>query len=139
MNNFVAIGRLTKDPEMRYSNGNKAVGSFTIAIGRKYKKDGDPDADFFKCVCFGKTAEFVDKYFKKGQRVVIQGEVQNDNYKNKDGNMVYGTKILVNQVEFGDSKSDAGEPSHTTTETPKAGNDGFMHIPDGLADELPFQ
>ena len=133
MNELIAVARLSKDPEIRYGANNKAVATYSVAIGRKYKRDGEPDADFFNCISFGKTAEVIEKYVKKGTKLVIQGEVQNDNYTAKDGHKVYGTKIIVNQIEFCESKSNAGETEHHTTD-----KNGFMNIPDEIPDDLPF-
>ena len=138
MNKAIMMGRLTRDPEIRYSQGQNAtaVASFSIAVDRRFKRDGEPDADFFNCTAFGKQAEFVEKYLKKGVKVVVSGRVQNDNYTNKDGQKVYSTRIMVDEIEFAESKSSSAGNS---AEAPAATNaDGFMSIPSGLDDELPF-
>lgn len=145
MNKVLFMGRLTRDPEVRYSQGANAsaVARFSIAVDRRFKREGEPDADFFNCTAFGKTAEFVEKYLKQGTKIVLSGRVENDNYTNKDGQKVYGTRILVEEIEFAESKNAAGgnaggqnaggntAPQATTAE-------GFMNIPDGVDEELPF-
>ncbi|MBQ0074515.1 MAG: single-stranded DNA-binding protein [Prevotella sp.] len=137
MNKFIAMGRLTKDPEVRYSQGATptAVANFSIAVDRRFKREGEPDADFFNCTAFGKQGEFVEKYLKKGIKVVVCGRVQNETYTNKEGQKVTQTKVMVEEIEFAESKN-AGEQK--TEQKPMTGNDGFMSIPDGIAEELPF-
>lgn len=135
MNKIVLMGRLTKDPEVRYTQGQNsmAVASFSLAVNRKFKRENEPDADFFNCTAFGNQAQFVEKYLKKGTKILLSGRVQNDNYTNKEGQKVYSVKILVEEIEFAESKSsDAG------TEQTTADNNGFMNIPDGIQEELPF-
>lgn len=139
MNKWCAMGRLVRDPEVRYSQGANAtaIARFSIAVNRRYKKEGEPDADFFSCVAFGKTAEFIEKYFKQGKMIAIAGRVENDNYTNKDGQKVYGTRIAVDECFFcGDSNgsSAAGENANK----PEADKNGFMDIPEGVNEELPF-
>ncbi len=146
MNKVILVGRLTKDPEVRYSQGANAtaVARFSIAVDRRFKRDGEPDADFFNCSAFGKQAEFVEKYLHKGTKMVIVGRIQNDNYTNKEGQMVYSVKIMVDEMEFAESKSSAGNTgaaSNTNTQAAPAVSDvgqGFMNIPDGIEEELPF-
>ena len=105
MNKVILMGRLTRDPDVRYGGpNNTAVARFSIAVDRRFKRDGQPDADFFDCRAFGKRGEFVEKYLKKGTKIVIDGEIQNNNYTNKDGQIVYGTQIVVENVEFAESK-----------------------------------
>ncbi|MCR5719784.1 MAG: single-stranded DNA-binding protein [Lachnospiraceae bacterium] len=142
MNKVVMMGRLTRDPEVRYSqnaNGQTAVARFSIAVDRRFKRDGDPAADFFNCTSFGKQGEFVEKYLKKGVKILITGRLQNDNYTNKDGQMVYGFQILVDEIEFCESKqsqgSNAGQSSSGGSD---ADVNGFMQIPEGIDEELPF-
>ena len=105
MNNFTAIARLTGDPEIRYSNGQKqtCIATINVAIPRKFKQEGQPDADFFQCVCFGKMAENIEKYLTKGSKIAFTGEVQNNNYES-NGVKHYGTKILISSWEFAESK-----------------------------------
>lgn len=133
MNKVIEYGRMTGDPDVRYSTNEKptAIANFSIAVNRKFKREGQPDADFFNCVCFGKTAEVIEKYFHKGSKILVSGSLQNDTYE-KDGQKRTTTKIIVEEVDFVDSKS-------SSSETPKAqNNDGFMNIPTGIEDELPF-
>ncbi len=136
MNKFIATGRLTKDAEVRFSAGGSAVAKFDFAITKRFKKDGEPDADFFTCVAFGKIAETFDKLkVSKGTKLLIEGEVQNNNYKKQDGTMVYGTQVLVNSFEFCESKGNTAQPKPQPS---PQGDADFMVIPDGLQDELPF-
>jgi len=150
MNKVIMMGRLTRDPEVRYSQGGSqtAVGRFSIAVDRRFKRDGQPEADFFNCTTFGKQAEFVEKYLKKGTKIVISGSVQNDNYTDKDGNQRYSVQIICDEIEFAESKNAAGGNSGSDYQggsgssrqsvTADAG-DGFMNAPnDSLEDELPF-
>ena len=148
MNKVILMGRLTRDPEVRYSQGANAtaVCRYTIAVDRRFKREGEPDADFFNCTVFGKGAEFAEKYLKQGTKIVVSGRVENDNYTNKDGQKVYGTRILVEEQEFAESKNaSAGSTgnsgiSSNATQEPAASSagDGFMNIPDGVDEELPF-
>lgn len=139
MNKVILMGRLTRDPEIRYSQGatTTAVARFSIAVDRRFKREGEPDADFFNCTAFGKQAEFIERYIFKGTKIVLTGRVQNNNYTNKDGQMVYGTVVMVEEVEFAESKNaSAGDQSQNAPIT--SGGDGFMNIPDGIDEELPF-
>lgn len=144
MNKVVMMGRLTRDPEIRYSQGANAtaVARFTIAVDRRFKKEGEPDADFFSCTAFGKTAEFVEKYLKQGTKIALSGRVENDNYTNKDGQKVYGTRILVEECEFAESKANSSTSTEKTQNTAnneaRKDKDGFLNIPDGIDEELPF-
>lgn len=136
MNTAIMMGRLTRDPEIRNASNGTAVASFCIAVDRRFKREGEPEADFFNCSAFGRTAEFIEKYLKKGVKVVISGSVQNDNYTNKEGQKVYATKIFVDSVEFAESKN--ASDSAAAPAEPKTDKDGFMQIPDDLNAELPF-
>jgi len=143
MNYVGMMGRLTKDPEIRYAQGanGTTIAGFSIAVDRRFKRDGEPDADFFNCTAFGKTAEFAEKYLKKGTKVIVQGRLQNDSYTNKDGQKVTATKIMADQVEFAESKMAADDYTARAQDRPKAPEpdaDGFMQIPNDLSDELPF-
>ena len=156
MNKVILMGRLTRDPEVRYSQGASAtaVGRFSIAVDRKFKREGEPDADFFNCTSFGKQAEFVEKYLRKGTKVVVVGRIQNDNYTNKDGQQVYSVRIMVDEIEFAESKNAAGgngEGSYGAgsygsgsngghqSQAPSGGaGDGFINIPNGIDEDLPF-
>ena len=137
MNKVILMGRATRDPEIRYGTGNNqmAIANFSIAVDRRFKREGEPDADFFNCTAFSKTAEFVEKYIKKGTKVVIDGRLQNDSYTNKDGQKVTSTKIMIDSIEFAESKA-ANEPNNAPP-APE-GFDKFMDVPAGLDDELPF-
>ena len=129
MNKVILIGRLTKDTEVRYS-GETAIARYTLAVDRKFKREGEQEADFINCVAFGKSGEFAEKYFKKGMKVAITGRIQTGSYNDKDtGKTVYTTDIIVEEQEFCERK-EQGTPV-------KNGND-FMSIPDGLDEELPF-
>lgn len=136
MNKVSLVGRLTRDPEVRYSQGENstAVARFTVAVDRKFKKDGEATADFISCVSFGKTAEFIEKYFFKGSRIGLSGRIQTGSYE-KDGKKIYTTDVLVEEVEFVDSAKSSGE---TTQNSPAPTDDGFMDCGDGIEEELPF-
>ena len=143
MNKVILMGRLTRDPEIRYSQGERstAVARYSLAVNRTFKRDGEPDADFFDCTAFGKQAEFVERYLKKGTKMVVVGRVQNDNYTNKEGQKVYSTRIMVDELEFAEGRNAAGESSEyrpSARPEPSAAGDGFMNIPDGIDEELPF-
>ena len=131
MNKVIMMGRLTKDPEIVNTTSGTTIARYNIAVDRKFKRDGDPDADFFQCTSFGKQAEFVEKYLTKGIKVVITGRVQNNNYTDKNGQKVYGTVILVEEIEFAESKK-------TGSENKEASSDDFINVPEGLVEELPF-
>ena len=133
MNKVFLMGRLTRSPEVRYSQGenSSAVARFTIAVDRRIKKGDDPKTDFIGCVSFGKTAEFVEKYLRQGTKVVAIGRIQTGSYTNKDGNRVYTTDVVVEELEFAESKNGSRTVS-------SEGTDGFMNIPDGIDEELPF-
>jgi single-strand DNA-binding protein len=132
MNRVILIGRLTKGPEIRTS-GNYTIASFSLAVDRKYKRDGEPEADFFNCTAFNKTAEFIEKYCKKGTKMVVEGRIQNDNYE-KDGVKHYGVKIMVDSLEFAESKSANSTPSTKVEVT----GDEFVDAASALTEELPF-
>jgi single-strand DNA-binding protein len=137
MNKVLLVGRFTKDPDIKYTNSGMTIASFTIAVDRKFKKEGSPTADFINCKAFSKTAEFVEKYFKKGMRIGIEGQIQTGSYQKEDGTKVYTTEVVCDGVEFVESKS-AG--SNDQREKPEGAvqSDDFMNIPDNIAEELPF-
>ena len=149
MNKAILMGRLTRDPEVRYSQSDSAmaIARFSLAVDRRFKKQGDEvTADFFNCTAFGKQAEFVEKYLKKGTKIVVIGRIQNDNYTNKDGQKVYSVQIIVEEMEFAESKTAAvniagvfQNPSAGNSQEPMMPADGFMNIPDGIDNTLPFQ
>lgn len=144
MNNVSLVGRLVRDPEVRYGqNESVSVAKFSLAVERKWKRDGEPTVDFINCTVFGKSAEFTEKYFRKGMRVAITGRIQTGSYKNKDGQTVFTTEIIVESQEIAQSKSESNESS--TASNAEAGKspygssgDDFMSIPEGVEDELPF-
>ena len=116
MNIVILMGRLTRDPEVSSSASGTTFARYSIAVERKFKREGEPDADFFNCTSFGKQAEFVERYLKKGTKIVITGELQNNNYTNKDGQKVYDVRIMVHDVEFAESKG-SGEAKAESTRT----------------------
>lgn len=141
MNSVQLVGRLTRDPEVRYSDGGTTVARFTLAVDRRLKKEGGDNADFIKCVAFGKTAEFLEKWFRKGERLGLTGHIQTGSYVNQEGTKIYTTDVVVENAEFVESKgasSGGGEPQQRQAQTGDIG-DGFMNIPDDLEDDsLPF-
>lgn len=146
MNKVILMGRLTRDPDVRYSqtaNGSMAVARYTLAVDRRFKKDGETNADFISCVAFGKVGEFAEKYLHQGTKIVVEGRIQTGSYTNKDGNKVYTTDISVENCEFAESKATSEQNGvNTAPARPKPSNvdaDGFMTIPDNVDDEgLPF-
>lgn len=143
MNKVQLVGRLTRDPEIRYSQGENATATarFSVAVNRRFKNaEGNYDADFINCVAFGKSAEFVEKYFKKGMAIGLTGRIQTGSYTNKDGQKVYTTDVVVEETEFVESKGASNsDNSNAFRPAPSAAsNDGFMNIPDGVDEELPF-
>lgn len=145
MNKAILMGRLTRDPEVRYSQSDSsmAIARFSLAVDRRYKKQGDETtADFFNCTAFGKQGEFVEKYLKQGTKIVVIGRIQNDNYTNKEGQKVYSVQIMVEEIEFAESKassqSNAGNDGSAQPQMGAPDADGFMNIPDGIGSELPF-
>ena len=143
MNKVILLGNLTRDPEIRYSQGEKqmAVARFSIAVNRRFANDGETNADFFNCTAFGKTAEFVEKYFRQGSRMSLVGRIENNNYTNKNGEKVYSVQIMVEEVEFAERKSSQSNNQTQNQNQPaqtNGGDDDFMNIPDGIEDGLPF-
>ena len=145
MNKVILMGRLTRDPEVRYSQGDQAtaIARYTLAVDRRFKRDGDQQtADFIPCVAFGRAGEFAEKYFRKGTKVAITGRIQTGSYTNKDGQRVYTTDVVVEEQEFAESNHAGGDhsgfaPADRPSPSSAAG-DGFMNIPDGIDEELPF-
>lgn len=143
MNKVILLGNLTRDPEIRYSQGEKqmAVARFSLAVNRRFAKDGETNADFLNCTAFGKTAEFVEKYFRQGSRMSLVGRIENNNYTNKNGEKVYSVQIMVEEVEFAERKSAQSNNQTQNQNQPAQENsadDDFMNIPDGIEDGLPF-
>ena len=143
MNKVILMGCLTRDPEVRYGSGENstAVARYTIAVDRRFKRDGEQNADFICCVAFGRNAEFAEKYLRQGTKIVLTGRIQTGSYTNRDGQKVYTTDIVVEEQEFAESKTAAGNGGQNNYSRPAAAPsdvDGFMNIPDGIDDELPF-
>lgn len=142
MNKVIMIGRLTRDPEVRYSQGNQqpvAIARYSVAVDRKFKQAGQPEADFINCIAFGKFGEFAEKYLHKGMKIAITGRIQTGSYTNKDGNKVYTTDVVVEEQEFCESKSKQNQ-SQEEQKPPfrPDGDDGFMNLPDTDFETLPF-
>ena len=139
MNKLIMIGRLCADPEVRYGGANNtAVANFRLAVDRRFKRDGEPDADFFLITALGKQGEFAEKYLRKGTKILMEGEIRNNNYTNKDGVMVYQNQIIATSIEFAESKSSQSNNNDYQPQPSPQDNDGFMNIPDGIEEELPF-
>lgn len=148
MNKVILMGRLTRDPEVRYvngQNGSTAVARYTLAADRKFKQEGQQEADFISCVAFGKNGEFSEKYLHKGMKILVTGRIQTGSYTNKDGQKVYTTDIVVEEQEFAESKkgmSESDKDARDQEALQAAGytdaGDGFMNIPEGIDEELPF-
>lgn len=154
MNKVILMGNLTRDPEISYSQGsNTAIARFSIAINRRFQRDGEDNTDFFNCTAFGKTAEFVEKYFHKGSRMLLTGRVENDNYTNKNGEKVYSVRVIAEEIEFAERKSAADSfaagggggnysaPEGGSNPMPAPqGQDGddFIPIDKGASGDLPF-
>lgn len=140
MNKVILMGRLTRNPEVRYGQGEDplAIARYTLAVDRRFVKDNQQSADFISCVCFGKSAEFAEKWLKQGIKICITGRIQTGSYTNKEGVKVYTTEVVVEEQEFAESKKSqegaAGRPVPGNADA-----DGFMSIPEGIEDELPFQ
>ncbi len=147
MNKVILMGRLTRDPEVRYSQGDNAmaIARYTLAVDRRQSRNnqnGDQTADFIQCVAFGRSGEFAEKYFRKGTKVLVTGRIQTGSYTNKDGQRVYTTDVVVEDQEFAESKSasqqNGGGFAPADRPSPSDAGDGFMNIPDGIDEELPF-
>ncbi len=159
MNKAMLTGRLTRDPDVRYSQGENqmCISRFTLAVDRRRTRNQDGNgqtADFISCVAFGKTGEFVEKYARKGMKFDVVGRIQTGSYQNKDGQTVYTTEVVVEDMEFGESKKaqgggssydysqsqggGSGQYSAPQNEAPRPAEDGFMNVPDEIDDELPF-
>ena len=145
MNKVILMGRLTRDAEVRYSQGDAstAVARFSLAVDRRFKRDGDDQtADFINCVAFGRTGEFFERFGRKGTKFLVEGRIQTGSYTNRDGQKVYTTDVVVENVEFAESKSSTdSNGGYVPADRPSpsgAAGDGFMNIPDGIDEELPF-
>ena len=148
MNKVILMGRLTRDPEVRYSQGENAtaIARYTLAVDRRMSRNnqnGDQTADFIQCVAFGRSGEFAEKYFHKGTKIVVTGRIQTGSYTNKDGQRVYTTDVVVEDQEFAESKNAAAQNNGggfvpADRPSPSDAGDGFMNIPEGIDEELPF-
>lgn len=138
MNKVALVGRLVRDPDVRYTDGGLSIARFSIAVDRRFKKEEDAqNADFPNIICFGKTAEFIEKYFKQGQRIGMTGRIQTGTYTNKEGVKIYTTEVVAEEVEFVESKSNNND-SQSRPDPSKASNDGFVYASDCMDEELPF-
>ncbi len=145
MNKVILMGRLTRDPEVRYTQGDNAmaVARYTLAVDRRFNRNNDDQtADFISCVAFGRSGEFAEKYLHKGTKIAVTGRIQTGSYTNRDGVKVYTTDVVVEDQEFAESKNSAGSGDSgyapVGRPAPAAAGDGFMNIPDGIDEELPF-
>lgn len=145
MNKVILMGRLTRDPEVRYSSGDNqmAIARYSLAVDRRGRREGNDGqtADFINCVAFGRAGEFAEKYFHKGIKVLVTGRIQTGSYTNKDGQKVYTTDVIIEEQEFAESKSasdNVGGFAPADRPSPSSAGDGFMNIPDGIDEELPF-
>lgn len=146
MNKVVLMGRLTRDPEVRYTQGDSslAIARYTLAVDRRFRRDGDEQtADFINCVSFGKAAEFAEKYFHKGIKIAVSGRIQTGSYTNKDGVKVYTTEVVVEEQEFAESKNAQGGGQgsgfgYSGGPAPSGASDGFINVPEGIDSEIPF-
>ena len=141
MNKVILMGRLTRDPDIRYTQPNSAqeqtcTARYSLAVNRRFNRDGEQKADFISCVAFGRQAEFAEKYLRKGTKIVLAGRIQTGSYTTRDGQKVYTTDVVVEEQEFAESKT-AGQIAQQNP-APMTREDGFMEIPDGLEEELPF-
>ena len=137
MNKVILMGNLTRDPEIRYTQGEKtmAIARFSLAINRRFSREGETNVDFFNCTAFGKQAEFVEKYFRQGSRMLLVGRIQNDNYTNKNGEKVYSVQIMADEIEFAERKQAGG--NNNSEPEQKQDDDDFMEIPENIESELP--
>jgi len=148
MNKVILMGRLTRDPEVRYSQGENAlaIARYTLAVDRRAaRREGEATADFINCVAFGRSAEFAERYLRQGTKIVVSGRIQTGSYTNKDGQKVYTTEVVVEESEFAESKAASGTSNNSYQASPAPSpapsadiSDGFMNIPDGIDEELPF-
>lgn len=139
MNKVILMGRLTRDPDVRWSQGEKptAIARYTLAVDRRYKREGEQNADFISCVVFGRGAEFAEKYLKQGTKIVATGRIQTGSYTNREGQKVYTTDVIVEDQEFAESKGSTGEARQAASE--QVPDDGFVDVPEDLSEDgLPF-
>lgn len=144
MNLVTLMGRLVRDVDVRYTQGENStcIARYTLAVDRRFKKQGEQSADFISCVAFGKNGEFAEKYLSKGIKIAITGHIQTGSYTNKDGNKVYTTDVVVDNQEFAESKATSeANASGARTENPSAGqhsDESFMDVPADIDEEVPF-
>lgn len=135
MNKVILLGNFTRDPEIKYAqSSNTAIARFSLAVSRRFKREGEPETDFFNCTAFGKTAEFIEKYMHKGSKAALVGRVENDNYTNKNGEKVYSVKVLVDEIEFAERKQQDGGNANPTTND----DDDFVQVDMNAVGDLPF-
>lgn len=148
MNKVILMGRLTKDPDVRYTQGQEpmCIARYTLAVDRKVSRNSNNgnNADFIPCVCFGRQAEFVEKYLIKGTKMAVTGRIQTGSYTNRDGVKVYTTEVVVEDQEFAESKNALSNGRQQDTKSGKQEEDGFMNIPEWIdedidLDNLPFE
>lgn len=137
MNKIILMGRLTRDPEVRYMQDNKCCAKFSLAVDRRFKTENGPSADFFNVTAWGKQGEFVEKYIHKGTKIAMTGRVENDNYTNGHGEKVYSFTVVAEEIEFAESKNSSGSGTDSSRQQ-DTDQDGFMNVPNGVEDELPF-
>ena len=134
------MGRLTRDAEIRRSQGENptTIARYTLAVDRRFKRENEQTADFISCVAFGRNAEFAEKYLHQGTKIAVTGRIQTGSYTNKDGQKVYTTDVVVEEQEFAESKATSQQNQQANNNAPVTDSDGFMNIPDGVDEELPF-
>lgn len=136
------MGRLTRDPEVRYSQGetSMAVARYTLAVDRRGRRDSDQQsADFISCVAFGKAGEWAEKWLRRGIKIAITGRIQTGSYTNREGQKVYTTDVIIEEQEFAESRAASeGNSQNQQRQQEQSAGDGFMNIPDGIDEELPF-
>jgi single-strand DNA-binding protein len=132
VNKTILLGRLTRDPDVRYTQAKEpmVIAKFSLAVNRKIKREGEPDADFFNVTAFGALGKFVEKYLKRGMQIVLTGRIQNDNYTNKNGEKVYSVQIIAEEIDFAESKKAADNQEASTD---------WQEIPEGIENNLPFK
>lgn len=140
MNNVTLIGRLVRDPEVRTSQSGTTVGRYTLAVDRRFKREGEASADFISCICFGKAAEFAERYLAKGIKIAVTGRIQTGSYTNREGQKIYTTDAVIESQEFVESKgsNDAARGDRPQEPPVEASKDDFVTVPDGIQEELPF-
>ena len=135
MNMVVLMGRLTRDPEIRASQSGLTIASYTLAVDRRFKRDGEPTADFIRCKAFGKTAEFAEQHLRKGVKIAVSGRIETGSYEGKSGK-VYTTDVIVDSQEFCESKGETHDAPKEEPRREAAPDTEWMNVPDG--EDLPF-